>query len=45
VEQTGARVRIDIQPDGTISFVPIRPEDEQARPQTPDIAAEQEIML
>lgn len=46
VEQTGARVRIDCQPDGTISFVPIGPpEDEQPGPRTADIAPEREIML
>lgn len=45
VEQTGARVRIDFQPDGTISFVPIGPEDEQPERRTADIAPEREIML
>jgi hypothetical protein len=45
VEQTGARVRIDVRHDGTISFVPIGPEDDRARLQTPDIAPEREIVL
>jgi hypothetical protein len=41
--QVGARVRIDVHPDGTISLVPI--EEEQPKPQTPNLATGSEIVL
>jgi hypothetical protein len=42
-EQVGARVRIDLHPDGTISLIPI--EEGQPKPQTPDLATGPEIVL
>jgi hypothetical protein len=41
--QVGARVRIDVHPDGTISLVPI--EEDQPKPQTPNLATGPEIVL
>jgi len=41
--QVGARVRIDVHPDGPISLVPI--EEDQPEPQTPNLATGPEIVL
>ena len=41
--QVGARVRIDVHPDGMISLVPI--EEGQPEPQTANLATGPEIVL
>ena len=43
IEQTGARVRFDVKPDGTISFYPI--EEGQPRPPKRGLEPPREIVL